>query len=110
VKHAVRRETGTKCNCQSVIPQGRTILPGTFNAHPSQWDLRCRAQHNAAICEGVIDEYGQKIGTDGRSTPYWTREDDEGELVIDLILMNQPIMKWTVLADDHATGSNHEVM
>jgi hypothetical protein len=30
--------------------------------------------------------------------------------VIDLTLANRPIMKWTILADDHATGSDREVI
>jgi hypothetical protein len=58
----------------------------------------------------VIDENGLEIGNDGRSTHYWTREDDEGESVIDLTLSKQPIMKLTILADDPATGSDQEVI
>jgi hypothetical protein len=58
----------------------------------------------------VIDENGLEIGNDGRSTHYWTREDHEGESVIDLTLAKRPIMRWTILADDHATGSDHEVI
>jgi len=27
---------------------------------------------------------------------------------MDLTLVNRLIMKWTILADDHATGSDHE--
>ena len=34
----------------------------------------------------------------------------EGESVIDLTLANRPIIKWTILADNHATGSDHEVI
>jgi len=99
-----------KVNWQSVVRQGGTVLAGNFNAHSSRWDPRCRAQRNASFWEGVIDENGLKIGNDGRSTHYWTREDHEGELVIDLTLANRPIMRWTILADDHATGSDHEVV
>jgi len=54
----------------------------------------------------VIDE----IGNGARATHHWTREDQEGESVIDLTLANRPIVKWTTLADDHATGSDHEVI
>jgi len=42
-------------------------------------------------------------------THHWTSEDQEGESVIDLTFANRPIVWWTILADDHATGSDHEV-
>jgi len=58
----------------------------------------------------VIDENGLEIGTDGRPTHHWTGEDQEGESVINLMLAHRPIVKWTILADDHATGSDHEVI
>jgi len=58
----------------------------------------------------VIDENGLKIGNDGRPTHHWTREDEEGESFIDLTLANRPIVRCTILADDHATGSDHEVI
>ena len=99
-----------KVNWQRVIRQGGTVHAGDFNAHSSRWDPRCRAQRDAAFWEPVIDENGLEIGNDGRSTHYWAREDHEGESVIDLTLANQPIMRWTILADDHATGSDHEVI
>jgi len=51
-----------------------------------------------------------EIGHDGRPTHHWTREDQEGESVIDLTLANRPIVWWTILADDHATGLDHEVI
>jgi hypothetical protein len=60
--------------------------------------------------EGVIDENGLEIGNDGRPTHHWTREDQEGESVIDLRLANQPIVKLTILANDHASESDHEVI
>jgi hypothetical protein len=31
-------------------------------------------------------------------------------LVIDLTLANRPLVHWTILADDHSTGSDHEVI
>jgi hypothetical protein len=99
-----------KVNWQTVIPQGGTVLTGDFNAHSSRWDPRCCAQRNAPFWEGVSDENGLEIGNDGRSTHYWTREDHEGESVIDLTLTNRLIMRWTILEDDHATGSDHEVI
>jgi len=58
----------------------------------------------------VIDENGLEIGNDGRATQHWTREGHEGESVIDLTLANRPITKWSILADDHPTGSDHEVI
>ena len=58
----------------------------------------------------MIDENGLEIGNDGRHTYHWTREDQEGESVIDLTLANRPILRGTILADDHATGSDHEVI
>jgi hypothetical protein len=57
----------------------------------------------------VIDENGLEIGNDGQSAQCWTREDHEGESVIDLTLVNRPIMKWIILADDHTTVCDHEV-
>ena len=60
--------------------------------------------------EYVIDENGLEIGYDGQSTHHWTREGHEGELIIDLTLVNRPITKWSILADNHATRSDHEVI
>jgi hypothetical protein len=99
-----------KLNWQRVIRQGGTVLAGDFNAHSKRWDPRCQVQRDAAFWEDVIDENGLEIGNDGRPTHHWTREDQEGESVIDLTLANRPIVKWTILADDHATGSDHEVI
>jgi len=58
----------------------------------------------------MIDDNGLKIGHDGWPTHHWAREDQEGESVINLTLAEPPIVKWTILADDHATGSDHEVL
>jgi hypothetical protein len=99
-----------KLNWQRVIRQGGTVLAGDFNAHSKRWDPRCQVQRDAAFWEDVIDENGLEIGNDGRPTHHWTREDQEGESVIDLALANRPIVKWTILVDDHATGSDHEVI
>jgi len=60
--------------------------------------------------EEVSYKKGLQIGNDGRSTHYSTREDVEVESVIDLTLANPPIAKWSILADDHTTGSAHEVI
>jgi len=95
---------------QRVIWQGGTVLAGDFNAPSKRWDPRCQVQRDAAYWEDVIDENGLQIGNDGRPTHYSTREDQEGELVIDLTLANCPIVKLTILADDHATESDHEVI
>jgi len=71
---------------------------------------RCEVQRDGAVWEGMIDENGLQIGNDGRPTNHWPREDQEGESVTDLTLANRAIVKWTILADDHATGSDHEVI
>jgi hypothetical protein len=58
----------------------------------------------------MIGENGLEIGKDGRPTHHWARQDEEGESVIDLRLANRPIVKWTIPANDHGTGSDHEVI
>jgi hypothetical protein len=67
-------------------------------------------QRYAAFWEGVIDENALEIGNDGEATHHWTREGHEDESVIDLTLANRRITKWSILADNHATGSDHEVI
>jgi len=67
-------------------------------------------QWDATFWEGVIDENRLEIGNNVRPTHHWRREDQEGESVINLMLVNRPIVRWTILADDHATGSDHEVI
>ena len=67
-------------------------------------------QWNDSFWENVIDKNGLEIGNDGRHTHHWKREDQEGKSVIDLTLANRLIVQWTILADDHATGSDHEVL
>jgi hypothetical protein len=99
-----------KMNWQRVIPQDGTVPAGDFNAHSKRSDPRCQVLRDAAFWEDVIDENGLEIGNDGRPTHHWSREDQEGESVIDLMLANHPIVKWTILADDHATGSDHEII
>jgi len=93
-----------------VIQQGSTGLAADSNAHSIRWDPRCQVQRDAAFWEDVIDKKGLEIGNDGESTHHWTREGLQGESVIDLMLANQPIIKLSILADDHATGSDHEVI
>ena len=58
----------------------------------------------------MIHENGLEIGNDDSPTHHWAREDQESESVIDRTLANRPIVKWTILADDHATGSDQEVV
>jgi len=99
-----------KLNWQRVIRQRSTVLAGDFNAHSRRWDPRCRGLRNVAFWEEMIDENELEIGNDGQSTHNWTREGHEGKSVIDLTLANRPITKWSTLADDHATGSDHEVI
>jgi len=64
----------------------------------------------ATVSEVLIDENRLEIGNDGRSAHNWTRENHASQFVIDLELANRPITKWSKLADDHATGSDHEVI
>jgi len=95
-------------NWQRVISQGSTVLAGDVNAPITQWDSKREVQRNAAFWEDVIDENGVEVAKDGRPTHHWARQNQEGESVIDLTLPNQPIVKWAILADDHATGSNRD--
>ena len=67
-------------------------------------------QGAAAFWEGVSEEKRLEIGNDGWPTHQWTREAQDGESVIDLMLANRPIVKWTIMTDDHTTGSDHEVI
>jgi len=67
-------------------------------------------QRNATVWEEVIDEIGLEVGTDGQPTYYSTREDDKGKSVIDSTLAHRPITNWFILADDHSTGSDHEII
>ena len=67
-------------------------------------------QQNTAFWAEVIDENGLEVGNDSQPTHYRTREDEEGESVIDLTLANGPIKRWVVLAEDHSTGSVHKVI
>jgi len=99
-----------KLNWQRVLQQGGTVLTGDLNAHSIQWDPRCQVQQNAAFWEDVIDENRLEIGNNGRATHHGMREDHEGESVIDMTLANQPITKWSILADDHTSGSVYEVI
>jgi len=98
-----------KLNCQRVSRLSGTVLPGDFNTHSSRLDLRCCVQLNTAFWEVVIDENGLEIGNDSRATPCWTTEAYEGVSIIALTLPNRLITKWSILADDHATGSDREV-
>jgi len=107
VRSGERERPARKLNWQRVILQGGTVLAGDFNAHSKRWDLRCLEQRDATFWEGVIDENGLEIGNDGRPTHHWTREAQEGKSDIDLTLANRSIVSWTILSDDHATGSDH---
>jgi len=59
-------------------------------------------KRNTAFWEEVIDENGLEVGNNGQPSHYRTREDDEGESVIDLTFAIRPRTKWFILADDHA--------
>ena len=99
-----------KLNWQRVIQQGGTVLAGDFNGHSTTWDRRCQVQLNATFWEDVIDENGLEIGNDWRAAHHWTTEGHECESVIDLMLANGPNTMWSILADDHAMGSDHDVI
>jgi len=99
-----------KLNRQRVIWHGGTVLAGEINAHSSWWDPRCRMQRNTALREEVIKENGLEVGIDGQRTHYRTRVHHEGESIIDLTLANRLIMKWFLLADNHATRCVQEVI
>jgi hypothetical protein len=45
-------------------------------------------QRDGVFGEGVIDDNGLEIVNDGRPTHHWTREDQQGESVINLTLAN----------------------
>ena len=102
--------TARKLDWRRVIRQGNTVLAGDFNPHGIRWNPRCQVQRDAAFWEDVIDENGLEIGNDCEPTHHWTREGHERESVIDLTRANRPITKWSILADDHATGSDHKVI
>jgi len=104
-----RERPARKLNLPRVIRLGGTVLPGDFNTHSKHWDPRCQVNQNVAFWEDVIDENGLEIGNDDRSTHHWARENQEGELVINLMLANQPTVQLTILVDVHSTGSDHEV-
>jgi hypothetical protein len=110
VRSGERERPVRQLNWQRVIRQDGNILAGVFNAHSKRWDPRCEVQHDATFWEGMIDKNALEIGNDGRLTNHCTRKDQEGELDINLTLANQPILRWTILADDQATGSDHEVI
>jgi len=57
----------------------------------------------------VIVENGLEIGNNCQCTHKWTSEGHRGESVINLTLANRPITKCSIPADDHTTGSDHEV-
>jgi hypothetical protein len=99
-----------KVDGQRVIRQGGIVFAGDFNSHSTRWNPRWEVQRDGSFWEGVIDENGLEIGKEGKLSHHWTREDLEGESVIDLTLANRPIVRWTILADDYATGSDHEVI
>jgi len=64
----------------------------------------------AAVWEDPIDKNGLEIGNHSGLTHSYTPKKQEGESVIDLTLGTRPIVKWSILAGDHATGSDHQVI
>jgi len=105
-----RERPARKLGWQRIIWQGCTMLAGDFNAHSKRWDPRCTEPRDDVFWEDIIEENGLEIGNDDRATHYWKTGDLEAKSVIGLTLVNQPIGKWTILAENHATGSDHEVI
>jgi hypothetical protein len=58
-------------------------------------------QGDAAFGEQVIHENALEFADNGEATHPWTRECDEGELVINLTQANQPITRWSIPGEDH---------
>jgi len=57
-----------------------------------------------------MDEHGLGIGNDDRPIHHWTRNECEGESIIELTLGNRPFGKWTILDGSHMTESDHEII
>ena len=66
-------------------------------------------QWNTAFYEEVIAQNGLVIWNDCQSTHYWITEDHKGVSIIDLISINRPMTKCSILADDHPIGSDYKV-
>lgn len=105
----LRERPTWKLRWQGIIRQGGTVLAGDFNAHSRRWDPGCTEQQDAIFCKDIIDEKGLEIGNNDWATHHWKREDLERKSIIDLTLTNQQIRKWTILAKNQATGSDHKV-
>jgi hypothetical protein len=105
-----RQRLAQELNWLKVIRQGGTVHTGDFNAHTKRWDRRSQVQWDATFWEDMIDENCLETGNDGRPTNHWTGAEQEGESIIDLPLATRPLVKWTILANDHTTGSDHEVI
>jgi len=93
----------------TVIRQCGTVLAGHIDAQSRARDGRCHTQRKAAFWEVVIDQNALEIGNDSRSTHYGSTGEHYSEWVFNLTLLNQPILKWTIVVDHHDTGSDHKV-
>jgi hypothetical protein len=98
-----------KLNLRRVIWLGGALRTWDFNVHRIRWDPRFQVQQDAVFWEDVIDQNGMDIGNDGEASHHWAREGYTGESVIQLTLANQTLNKWSIPADDHATGSHHNI-
>ena len=101
-----------KINWSRIIRQtgGCTILVGDFNPLSRRWDPRCKEQWDATFWEENIDELGLEIGNDDQPTCHWARNDEEGEVTIDLTFASRPITRWPILDSRHTTGTHHKVI
>jgi len=106
----MRQRPERKNKWQIVTRQHGTSHTGDFKAHSIWWDPSCHVQSNAALWEHVIDKNGLEIWNDGRATHEWTWEGHKGHLIINLTLATHSMLTLSTIANDHTTGSNHEVI
>jgi ribonuclease HI len=104
-----RRRAIEDVHWDSVL-EGRCLLLGDFNAHSPLWNPQANGRTNAVPLENLIESeslyINNKLGipTRPKTTP--------GISIIDLSLTTVdmgPLLAWTV-DEDHATGSDHELL
>jgi hypothetical protein len=104
-----RRRAIEDVHWDSVL-EGRCLLLGDFNAHSPLWNPQANARTNARLLEDLIERESLYINntlgvpTRPKTTP--------GISIIDLSLTTVemgPLEAWTV-DEDHATGSDHELL
>ena len=92
------------------VLEGRCLILGDFNAHSPLWNPEANGRANARLLENLIEKESLYINnTPGVSTRPKTTP---GISIIDLSLTTLamgPLLAWNV-DEDHATGSDHEVL